>query len=250
MTAQVYLALFGGGTIGLSLALHLGWSFAWVGALLGGLLAYIVCDYQAVLHTIPVAWRQAVRRRNRMRLRVFARNFLTATILYSSFWPIGVVLLYYVAEMSFLRSLMTFTIALSCASVLLACLAYSPRRPVKGSKDFAKECRRFHLLWVYGYFIPWLIGQAVWQTVRFVPRFAVGIMDAIVAAVIVCARFIRHLFVLIHSELRLMCLVDTALGVLIGYPFGHPIAGGIAAVCLGAVNHYLIARRWLGVTPR
>ena len=58
-------------------------------------------------------------------------------------------------------------------------------------------------------------------------------------------KFIKYLFLLIHSEERLLCGTDAAIGVFIGYQFGHPIACGIVAAIAGIVNYELLSKRIL-----
>jgi hypothetical protein len=58
-------------------------------------------------------------------------------------------------------------------------------------------------------------------------------------------RLARQTFILVHSEVRLLCLTDALLGALIGYLFANALIGGLAGAALGWLNYRFISVRWL-----
>jgi hypothetical protein len=54
------------------------------------------------------------------------------------------------------------------------------------------------------------------------------------------SRFAVRVFVLTHSDIRLLCAIDAAIGAYIGYRFGNPIAGSIIGGLWGLANFYLV----------
>ena len=75
-------------------------------------------------------------------------------------------------------------------------------------------------------------------------------------------RSIWTLFRLVHSDIRLICMLDTPLGALSVYAVltfvygiegpalaGYCVLGGLASLILGALNYGLIAKHWLGLFP-
>ena len=64
-----------------------------------------------------------------------------------------------------------------------------------------------------------------------------------------CRSFIWTVFVKIHSERRLICGVDAALGAGIGCYAGSAIAGAIAGGLLGVANYHIVSIRWLKLVP-
>ena len=77
-----------------------------------------------------------------------------------------------------------------------------------------------------------------------------GIPEAIKVCII-SVRFLKNftmtLFRLIHSELRLLCAVDAAIGTAIGYFAGNLLAGAIAGGLLGVINYEIITVRVMRV---
>ncbi len=63
------------------------------------------------------------------------------------------------------------------------------------------------------------------------------------------ARFMRtfgwNMFVQIHSRERVICLVDSAIGTVIGYMSGYALIGACAGAVLGIINYELVTKRWL-----
>ena len=78
-----------------------------------------------------------------------------------------------------------------------------------------------------------------------IPKTIIGTYKAICF----CGLFFKNVFILIHSEFRLLCGVDAAIGAVIGYFAGYVIVGLIVGGILGVLNYELISRRWLKLVP-
>ena len=61
--------------------------------------------------------------------------------------------------------------------------------------------------------------------------------------------FIAGVFVYVHSKRRTICFVDAALGAAIGYTFGSAIVGAVAGAVLGVINYEVVSVRWLKLVP-
>jgi|GEM_PF-1873166 len=57
--------------------------------------------------------------------------------------------------------------------------------------------------------------------------------------------FLWNLFVLIHSERRLICGVDAAIGTCIGFMSGSALLGALAGGLIGVLNYELVTHLWL-----
>ena len=67
----------------------------------------------------------------------------------------------------------------------------------------------------------------------------------------IIGRFIKTVFVLVHSNERLLCMVDAAIGVAVFHFTGNNIfLGMLAGGVLGVVNYEIISVRILKLTPR
>jgi len=63
--------------------------------------------------------------------------------------------------------------------------------------------------------------------------------------------FAKTIFVLIHSNERLLCMVDAAIGVAIFHFTGNNIfLGMLAGGVLGVVNYEIVSVRLLKLSPR
>ena len=58
-------------------------------------------------------------------------------------------------------------------------------------------------------------------------------------------RMVWRVFKLIHSDMRVLCMTDAALGALAGYYLGSALIGGFIGAGLGWVNYQLVSVRWL-----
>lgn len=68
------------------------------------------------------------------------------------------------------------------------------------------------------------------------------------------ARFVRLVFIYIHSTARVVCFVDTALGVAVAYTLVAPtlqamLAGGAFGLVFGVLDYELISVRLLKLVP-
>jgi hypothetical protein len=92
------------------------------------------------------------------------------------------------------------------------------------SKDF---CWRYNPISFYFYILPCGIIRHTLSVIR-----AIG-------------RFIKTFFILIHSEMRLLCGVDAAIGAGIGYFYGNPILGMLFGGLFGVLNYEVVSKRLL-----
>ncbi len=63
------------------------------------------------------------------------------------------------------------------------------------------------------------------------------------------ANFMGYAFAHVHSQRRTICFVDAALGSMIGYTFGSAILGAAAGALLGILNYEIVSLRVLKLTP-
>ncbi len=63
------------------------------------------------------------------------------------------------------------------------------------------------------------------------------------------SQFAVSVFVFIHSQRRTVCFVDATIGAVIGYSFGSAIIGAVTGAILGVINYEIVSVRLLRVTP-
>lgn len=59
------------------------------------------------------------------------------------------------------------------------------------------------------------------------------------------AKFGWKVFCFIHSDIRLLCATDSAIGAALGYWCGSAIIGGLIGAICGVINYQLISVRWM-----
>jgi len=57
--------------------------------------------------------------------------------------------------------------------------------------------------------------------------------------------FVVQVFLRIHSEMRLLCGVDSLLGACVGYHFGSVVLGSLAGAIFGLLNYVVVTKGWL-----
>ena len=57
----------------------------------------------------------------------------------------------------------------------------------------------------------------------------------------------RQIFVLIHSELRVLCMTDAMIGAVAGFFYGNALVGGLIGAVCGLANYKLVSVRLLKV---
>jgi len=63
------------------------------------------------------------------------------------------------------------------------------------------------------------------------------------------AMFVAGVFVYVHSQRRTICFVDATIGAAIGYSFGSAIIGATAGALFGVINYEVVSVRWLRLVP-
>ena len=80
---------------------------------------------------------------------------------------------------------------------------------------------------VYFYTIP----RFLWHVAMIIPPFA------------------KQLFLFIHSDMRLVCGVGSAIGTILGYLTGDVMVGALVGGVTGVLDFEIIAKRWLKTVP-
>ena len=249
MAGKVFLACALGGGIGAFFALQMWSPLWWLGMIVGGFIGYLTYEFKEVIRAVPWAWRKATGwHPNWERWKVFLRLLPTTAIGLPAVvaLPISLFLLQGYAhgnnvkvKEGLVATLVLCFIIFCWLSLLFA--AMDTRRIIHGFTDLSvalQEHRRFNVFRVYFLVLPRAVAKGVWRSPRWIARGAITI-----------ARFLRYLFILVHSEVRLLCGLDAALGAAIGYYFGHSIVGAIAGGIIGVANFEVISKRWLHLVP-
>lgn len=232
---RVFVACAIGGGFGAFLAHQLfypsGWSIL-IGFLAGGLVSYLTYDFKQFVTAIPQAWVKTV---GGIREHgTWGVLFMLAVVSFLSFIPLivsGLRVMNLSAKDA--DSLAGFLIIMWAVGLLTVLL----RHVADGTdmKDHREACifiiKWFNPITVLLVGVPYFIFVTVKYAVLFLPR------------------FFWNLFVIIHSELRLLCLFDGGLGAVAGTLIAGTLAGTIFGALVGGVfgvlNYEIVSKRIL-----
>ncbi len=231
-----------GGGIGALVALQMNPLFWWVGLLVGGLVGYLSYEFKQVLQAVPVAWKATKKEVMGYDWRLWSKVCLETFGLQSAFILPLIIFFWLLALLvndpeGFLISIVTFTLLATTACCLVAALAVHIKKQ-GGSIDHAENLGKYNLLSVYFYHLP----RFTW---KYVIKKSPKALVALVRVAKMTASFVKHLFFLIHSQLRLLCAADSALGAGIGYFYGNAVVGALAGAVIGVLNFEVISKRLL-----
>ncbi len=245
---RVLLASALGAGIGTLVAFSLGAWLWWIGLIVGGIVGYLSYDWRQIAMAIPRAYRHVRGWRPAPSLgkALWAETVTSACLLSwmaciggalticlygaSALFPDGEIERVVTAFLLFVRlpGLCIGLLAPSFVRAIRAILMGETRIQEKLSREMpARE------EWDY-FFAPFVLC-----------RLACRLPGYSLATARLLGRFAWRLFVLVHSEARLICGVDAFIGAAIGYAAGSVPIGAAAGGVLGLVNYAVITRRWL-----
>jgi len=96
----------------------------------------------------------------------------------------------------------------------------------------------------------WYFPRGIWFIVKRIPKILGVIFELCILVVVVGYHAIFEGFKLVHSDIRLLCACDAAIGTIIGYFSGNAIIGGIVGGILGILDYELISKRLLRIEAR
>lgn len=245
---KVMLAVFAGAFIGAMVALQFTANFWWIGLLAGGLAGYLAYDPAEVIRNIPTAWRTARRETWKYSLgglimyfkfmikewRSFLRGVQLMLVICMWLYGLGYIMSDFdVSATSQFMSLKAMLISIACIILLFSQLfgslfATADESATKLFKAMIKYSNPFR---VFFYSLPRGIFFGTILLVKFAVKFTVT------------------LFKLIHSDLRLLCGIDAAIGAAIGYFTINPLLGATIGAVWGALNYWLISVKLLKLVP-
>ncbi|OGZ31863.1 MAG: hypothetical protein A2V69_00390 [Candidatus Portnoybacteria bacterium RBG_13_40_8] len=242
---KVFVACALGAGIGSLTALQLG-IFWWLGLLVGGFVGYVSYEFKAVLRAMASAWKTAVK------LRPHWKNFwmLFASFLSVSLWillPFAMVSLVVSDKVLHwgLLGMTTGAIVFGFVFGLAFALDQSSSAQTNAKETFDMLVKKGSPISVFFY---WLPKGIIWVIIR-IPKAVLAMIIGLVKLAKLMTKFIKTIFITIHSEIRLLCGVDAAIGTAIGYFAGNAIIGAIAGGLFGLLNYEVVSRRILRLVP-
>ena len=253
-SVKIFVACFLGGFIGTVVALQLG-LFWWLGLIIGGFVGYLAYEFKAVIRACKTAWQAVIRiritRGQRQRFGKYQKMYFRAwfsLFVCDSNVAIGmgllfslVALLFGLADKDIGWSIFKFAIA--CTSGFITLLSLVMCIPGAFDEQVEKQLLHYNPVRVYLWIVPQYIFFGIVWFIKRVPRFIVGVAKT-------TAKLVKHVFVEIHSDERLLCGIDSALGVVAGWIAGNALIGGLAGGLFGILNYEIVSKRILHLSPK
>ena len=237
-TLKIFVSCALGAGIGALIALQLNHYFWWIGILVGGFIGYMSYEFRNVLQAISVA-RESVTswKPNKLYWKCAGLVILADLCFVSIFFvPFASIFVFFAGLREWVAVMISFLLMwfMLTLTTLVPIGDFSDHKRERRIKELRHELKMFNPISLYFYWLP------------------VGIFGIIIStpqAVMAIGRFVKILFLLIHSDIRLLCGVEAAIGACVGYFAGSAIIGAVAGGIFGVINYELISKRMLGIIP-
>ncbi len=235
-----------------------------VGALLGGIVAYIIVDFRYLCAGVARSYRQTIAwQPDTLWWKAWVASSLGGTAVFAWIFIPIIWEAYandtpsYASSWAFVSDCAAFTLFLG-----IMCTIFGLFITIIVNKEGRREGmrqERLRILFLVGRtllfsvnpfgLVYWTIWGTAW-TVRHARWLITSAIGKSKAAAAIGALFVSRTFVYVHSERRTICLVDAAIGAGIGHlSLGNTAIGAVAGALLGLINHEIVSVRWLGIVP-
>lgn len=250
---RIFLCCFICAGIGTLISLEVNKYFWWAGVLTGGFLGYLSYDFKKVILTIPKAWQvtkgckidwnkicivvSGVGSVSNFSISCFGFSLnISVPLLTLSYCQMPTVTVEKLLIMQTLIFLLTVLVSLEGMHFV----TYSEKL-IPSINELGKSLRKINFFRVYFYLLP----RGIFWCAKKTPRAVIITAKGIGTGSVILAKFIKYLFILIHSEWRLLCATDSAIGALIGYLCGNIAIGALAGGVIGVLNYEIVSKRIL-----
>jgi len=204
---KVFLACAFGAGIGSLTALQINGIFWWIGLLVGGLFGYLTYEFKKVPQVLSRAW-----------------NVIVG-------WK---------PNWQFIFSVCIGVIHLVALLVGLGILVRQAGK--YGGVVLILFCSGFGFIICFGLVF---LEKRIIHVVPQIPKFLKEMFITLISVLKTLAKFIATVFIMIHSEIRLLCGIDAMIGAVIGYFAGNAIIGAISGGAFGTINYLFVSNVFL-----
>lgn len=265
---QIFLAVFCGAFVGTVVALQMVPVLWWIGLLAGGLVGYLSYQPMQVIRAIPQALRVAGKAvLQTMRVSAVWLGMTAITCLL--FLMLLLICNLYAAL--FLRlftdsfaSIDPALMSLSFVFATLFAIGYEIHIDAwTGNNEFhhrslicaIKQANQLRVSWWILHRALPKVMKALFEVLIWTPKILFYYLPITLWLLAKsCGIFVKTfavtLFKLIHSDERLLCLVDAMIGTAIGFFLHNALAGALIGGVFGVTNYELVSKRWLKLAPQ
>lgn len=245
-TLKIFIACATGSALGTFVSLGLNHQWWPLGLVLGFVTGYLSYEYRQVAAAVSTAWRKVSSwQPDKERWKLAAMLVIpvagcSLTMILGAFGPLYLLYLFE-GNMMIIYGLLVFTtfVPIVCGVLIPLLLYYSA---IPGEQIV--ECRKLFLdlnpFRVYLRLVPKYTLRGVIYFIRKVPAiFSLGFSLG--------WRFLKEFLLIIHSDIRLLCGVDAAIGAAIGYFAGSVMVGLAAGGLFGVLNYEIVSKKLLKI---
>ncbi|MBU2564309.1 hypothetical protein KKA23_01880 [Patescibacteria group bacterium] len=238
---MVILASAFGGLIGTLTASQLG-IFWWIGMIVGFLTGFLSFKFGDVLRAIKYAWKKVIG---------WKPNWPLSRQIFLYFLSMCLWLIFVVSPLLFLSDSETstsllLTIGMICMIALIIVPVIFLFLKIEADETFINSIKRiwkYSVLFVLLYHLPRLIFKKMTYVIPLIPKFISDTLHSILDIIITIGKFIKTVFIMIYSELRILCGMCGAAGTVIGHLYyDNAIVGMFAGGAFGALNYLLVSK--------
>lgn len=232
-----------GAGIGTLIALSVGPMLWWLGALAGALVGYLVIDFQRIPAAVKSAWVGTFTWWGKKENHRVAAHALSCFLSFVCWIGVSFLLTLYGGTFpSASPERVSYVFISLCAIAGMAAQAglwiVHTKAVRNGSKKWYASVMYGNILFACFYFVPKILlelGKDI----------ALDVAQEAPTAAIKFAHFVGKVFRAIHSDVRVLCAVDAALGTCVGYFLDHVFYGVAFGFLFGFVNYEIISKRVL-----
>ena len=238
-----------------------GFYFVGVSALFGGFVAYCAVDFEHFCAGVRRAYKEVV---NWHLDRVYWKTYLVVWVGISTLFSTALfavivsalVLGTHSGSESLIDEMVVYVLVGTSIGLIFCSTVISFAMLAKGKSEredrtlylerlkmdyhFGKLMLKTNLISV----MYWACLGVGWVVIR-VP-YAIGtICHTVVRVVQIAGLLVARAFVHVHSERRVLCLVDVTLFTFVAYFYGYAFVGAIIGGVVGVIHHELVSVRWL-----
>jgi len=251
-TLKIFLSCSFGAGIGAMVALGVNHYFWWLGLIVGGLTGYLSYEFKKVVEAAAEGYKRvAGYKPNKEYWKIYGLMILVDSSILLTVVSIIIPLMFSLISLLTKKAdfmVIFFLCALSFAFTLLfimlrGVLDSDERLSIKQKAEhyvverekLITQLKEFNFLAVYFYWLP----RGIIEAVKKIPKI-----------VLFLARFVKTIFLLIHSDIRLLCGMDAAIGAGIGYFTASVVAGMFIGGILGVIQYEIVSKRLLHLNAK
>lgn len=247
---KVCRACFLGGGIGTLSALQINGYFWWLGMLIGGLIGYLSYESRTVLMVFSKTWKNVVGRKPyKENLNAFLKMWWYWVNIAWTLSLVLVVVLCGLTRGDVVKELVRIMLIMVPFSSIVAVASLFDKNTENLKEEMEisihRLYKRFNPISFFFWNLPkWFsvtticLAKGLFYIISRTPVF-IGEVTPIIGCLI------KTVFIMIHSDIRLLCGIDAAIGAIIGYLTGDVIIGAIAGGMFGVLNYEIISKRIL-----